>query len=304
MSDEVINSDYIIKNLENKGLFIDDHDTFKFYIDNFNYNTFIVYFGSFFENDNDLYVNTSSNELIALYNFEKNFSNHLFRDMLILEKRLNTLVAISAINHFNIKDKCLLKHSINELRENIFPNVANIKPYTDLDKLLNKFTKFLDNKKYHRYHQDIETNEVWEQWRNVPLDIMCLSWSFATTFNFFIAVNNNVKKEVLKMFNIERENIQGLFYFLENCINIRNSISHNIPVFDATIKYQNDELNKLYENVLNEKINGSEFRLPHLVKLVSHFSNNNNTLEKTLENLKQIKLREEHKKKLINLFVI
>jgi hypothetical protein len=116
-----------IKHLQEKGLIVTDMEQFKYYVRNFNINTFITEYSEFFADENGKYNGVTSEELINFYNFDRNLANHLFRNLLVIEKIINTNVANSAINEFQIKDKCLFGMDKSRLNQ-IFCNTEQIDP--------------------------------------------------------------------------------------------------------------------------------------------------------------------------------
>jgi hypothetical protein len=171
----IVNLDNIIKDLENRGLVIKDHKEFEYYVRNFNVNTFIVEYSDFFENENHQFTNVNANDIIKLYQFDKNLGNHIFREILVIEKIINTNVAIETINYYNIVDKCLLKLDTNILHNSILRNLDKVEPYTEYKSFLYKLTKYMDSNKVTRKYIDVSAHDDILKWANTPLDIMCLS---------------------------------------------------------------------------------------------------------------------------------
>lgn len=292
----------IVNDLKNKGLEIDDYPTFKYYIKNFNVNTFLEEYKDFFMQGGK-FKKTKSSELIGLYNFDKNLGNHVLRDVLVLEKIINTNVVYATINALHLKDKCLFKLKKNFLRDKVLNNVSRITPPTNFESLLFKMTKYLDTKKDLRKLIDHSMHDNVFRWKNVPLDIMCLCWSFATTFSFFVALNDEIKQTVVGNLDIPSNMVKGFSDFVENSINIRNLITHNIVLFNIDVKYQSPQLNDFYEHMTGEKIN-DVFRLPHFIKLVCKMTNSPKLYIKTIEHINLLPLSDEHKQKILTLFVV
>jgi light-regulated signal transduction histidine kinase (bacteriophytochrome) len=143
----IIDIDKIIEDLKRKGLIITDLEEFSYYIEHYNVNTFITQYSDFFENEHHGFNNVNASEIIKLYIFDKNFANHIFRDILNLEKIMNTVVAVSTINYFDIKDKCILNIDENILKNSILRNIKDIQPYIEYKSFLYKMTKYLDTNK-------------------------------------------------------------------------------------------------------------------------------------------------------------
>jgi hypothetical protein len=147
MLSQVININETIKDLERRGLKITDYKLLRYYIANFNINTFLVEYKDFFLDDNGRFDNATSDDLINLYRFDRDFGNHLLREILVLEKIINTNVVYATINYFHLKDRCLLKLDKNRLKEEVLPNYIYIDPPLSFEQLLVKMIRYLDAKK-------------------------------------------------------------------------------------------------------------------------------------------------------------
>jgi hypothetical protein len=110
-------------------------------------------------NDNDRFENATSDDLINLYSFDRDFGNHLIREILVLEKIINTNCAYATINFFHLKDKCLLKMDKNQLKEKVLPNFIYINPPLSFEQLLVKMIRYLDAKKNTRILIDHSTKD-------------------------------------------------------------------------------------------------------------------------------------------------
>jgi abortive infection bacteriophage resistance protein len=142
----VINFRDIVKDLSKHGLHITDKNTLNYYIRNFNYNTFIYeYSGPFLiDNQQKKYdVDASSDQLINLFKFDRDMSNHILRYILVIEKIINTNVTYEIINDYNIRDKCLLKLDHKYIEHNILPNINDILPKTSYGHFILKLIKYL-----------------------------------------------------------------------------------------------------------------------------------------------------------------
>jgi abortive infection bacteriophage resistance protein len=136
-----------IKRLEKQGLIIEDKKLLAYYINFFNYHSIINGYGKPFmmETSYERYEHgATSNQIIALYKYERDLSNHLIKWILVIEKILNTTVTYNIINYHNIKDKCLLKLDHLYIKNNIFTNIHDVEPKTSSFMLLEKAIKYLE----------------------------------------------------------------------------------------------------------------------------------------------------------------
>jgi hypothetical protein len=144
----IIDVENIIQNLQKKGLNITNNEEFKYYVKNFNVNTFLSDYCDFFVNNEEKFDDgVTSDDIIKLYNFDKNLGVHVFRCLLIIEKIINTSVVYATINVHKIEDKCLLNIDENTIKNSILRNLNEIEPYTEFKPFLFKITKYLESNK-------------------------------------------------------------------------------------------------------------------------------------------------------------
>jgi hypothetical protein len=107
--------------------------------------------------------------------------------------------------------------------------------------------------------------------------------------------------------NVPSQLIKGFSMFVENSINVRNLISHNMVLYGEDVKYQSEELNDLYELLNKDKIKDGVFRMPHLIKCVSKIigdDGENNLYIKTIASINNLKMSQEHKEKILKLYLL
>jgi hypothetical protein len=142
----IINTRDIIKDLAKQGLYITDKAILNYHIRNFNYNTFIYgYSEPFYANaEQKKYdADASSDQLINLFKFDRDMANHIIRFILVIEKIMNTNVAYSIINEYEIKDKCLLKLNDKYIEQHILTNIGDVLPKIHYSNLIYKLIKYL-----------------------------------------------------------------------------------------------------------------------------------------------------------------
>ena len=163
---DIINKKRIIKELQRKGLKIDDKKRLAAALFSFNYNTVIVgYSDIFYSIDNPKRYDrvATSNQILELYEFDTNMGNHLLHYLLRVEKKLNTAVAYQIINQYHLKDKCLLKEDSEFIRKRIFPNLYQVQPPLSYDSLIRILLKYLDTNEHTKnYRHKHESNIVYK----------------------------------------------------------------------------------------------------------------------------------------------
>jgi abortive infection bacteriophage resistance protein len=107
--------------------------------------------------------------------------------------------------------------------------------------------------------------------------------------------------------DIPSEYLNGFSLFVQNSINVRNLISHNMVLYGEDVKYQSAELNALYEHLHNDKIKDNVFRMPHLIKCVSKItceSPEDDLYIKTITAINNLKMSQAHKEKILKLYML
>lgn len=176
----VINYLHEIVNLEQKGLQVNtkNYDMLLNFLRCFNVNTFINDYSSPFYCDDlkKTYIHkTKPEEIIAFYKFDKDLGNHLLREILVIEKIINTTVATEIINTYSITSKCLFRLPNSIIENNILPNLHCVEPKTTYVKFIYKLIKYLPTSSETKNYIDKTMKDDVLKWRNCPLDIMCLT---------------------------------------------------------------------------------------------------------------------------------
>jgi hypothetical protein len=163
-------------------------------------------------------------------------------------------------------------------------------------------TKFLDSNKTIKKMVNWNEKDEVLKWNNVPLDMMCLTWSFSVTFSFLIASCEEIRGKIINNFNIESKHYKGFVDLIKNFIHVRNHISHNIVIYDLPVKYATQELCNLYFSIFNEQVKKENFRLIHIIKFIAKLSNDQSLLDKTIHFAKTLNIKEPFKSRINKLF--
>lgn len=292
----VINSRDIVKDLEDKGLVVDDSKQFNFYIKNFNYNTVILNYSDVFyldENKKKYDPEANSSHLIALYKFDHDLGNHILRYILVIEKMLNTNVAYEIINEFHITDRCLFKINEKFIIQNILPNFNSVETHLSPKLFIHSWIKYCSTNKITKKYYNPNGRDEMARWENCPLDIMCLTWSFSTTFSIFLALTDRVRNRIINNFRLYPSQLKGFSDFLKNVLNIRNLISHNYPIYNCEVKYQSPELFEIYNSIFNTNID--HISVMNMVELIEYFAFNKTLVSNTKYYFKKMQVPEKFK---------
>jgi abortive infection bacteriophage resistance protein len=131
------------------------------------------------------------------------------------------------------------------------------------------------------------------------MDIMCLTWSFATSFSFFIALADDTRNRILSNFGLTPNFLDGFIAFLKNTLHLRNYISHNNVIYNTQIPYQCPSLLSLYDFVFKKTV--PQIKLFHMMELIEFFAHSTTLVKNTKYYYDKLKIQQKFKDK-INLF--
>ncbi|MCF0227663.1 MAG: Abi family protein [Malacoplasma sp.] len=299
MLNDIVNKKRIIKDLEANGLVIDDKKKLEAALFAYNYNTVIGgYSDIFYESENSKRYDkfATSGQILELYDFDTNLGNHLLHYVLKIEKKLNTCVAYQIINQYHLKDKCLLKEDWEFIRRRIFPNLYKVQPPLTYDALIRVLLKYLDTNEYTRERRHKHESNLMRKWKDVPLDLMCLTWSFSTTYNVFLSLDRTIIQNIVNDFGVPNNNIDGFDEFIKDIIHVRNLITHNYVMFKAEIKYQSEALKKLYFDITGKTVN--IVTIAQIIELIQYFTNTKTLVPNTIKSFENLQILPKFKSKI------
>jgi abortive infection bacteriophage resistance protein len=128
---------------------------------------------------------------------------------------------------------------------------------------------------------------------------MCLTWSFATTFSLFIALDSNLRKKIIEGFGINDQHLNGFIDFIKNVLHLRNMISHNNVIFNTVPAYQSTAVFNMYGYIFKKHIN--KLTLINMMELIEFFSHSKTLISNTRYYFNKLKINPKFKDK-INLF--
>lgn len=296
----IINLRKIIKDLQRHNLTINDEKQLMSFLFNCNYNTLIDGYSQPFiiNHKSNLYdKDASSDQIIAFYEFDMYLANRLLNNILKIEKKLNTNIAYSLINAYSIEDRCLLKLSPKFIKDNILVNINQVNPKTTSEEMIHKLCKYLASNEFTKKYEIKRIDNLIQKWSEIPLDVMCLSWSFSTTFSLFISLDERIQSFIIETFNVKNDNCSGFIDFLKNIIHLRNMISHNYVIYSSSVRHQSNAFNKLFYDIFKIQVRKIEFF--DLLKLIEYFTKDHNLINEIIEKFAITKINTKFKKNII-----
>ena len=219
-----------IEILKNRGLVINDVDKAQSLLLRENYFFINGYRHIFMKNHKDsIFIKgTTFEELYAVFQFDRSFRNVLFKNLLIVENNLKSIIAYNLSKKYGIKEKDYLKPS------NFSQDVKKIRQVNDV---LNKIKRQL--KLNGRQHS--ATLHYLSNYGYVPLWILVKLLSFGMINELYSILKPDDKLSIAQYYNLDVETL-GIYIALLS--NYRNLCAHEDIVYEHRelgIHMMNDE---------------------------------------------------------------
>ena len=230
--------------LEDKGLIINDYDKTKEILLRENYFFINGYRHVFFKSSKDKeFINgTTFEELYALFTFDRNIRNILFKYLLIVENNLKSIFSYHLSSKYSYKEKEYLKMS------NFTTDISKIRQVSDV---INKMKRQIRvNAKQHSATLHYLTNYGY-----VPMWILVKVLSFGIISELYMILKPEDQKEIAKYYNMDKED---MCIFLPIMSNYRNLCAHEDIIYNY--RTQRSIPNNKYHQMLRiEKSEDDEY---------------------------------------------
>ena len=221
--------------LREKGLVISDEDYTKDILLRENYFFLTGYRFLFMRSYNDrrFISGTTFEELYAMFNFDRNLRNILFKNILVVENNLKSVMSYVLSKNHGFKEK-------NYLNPHNF--VHDSSRNRQINDLIHKMKRQINiNGKQHS-----ATSHYLSNYGYIPLWVVVKVLSFGIVGELFTILQPNDKKEISEVFKIDTESLEE---YLPILANYRNLCAHeDITYLNRT---QISINNTLYHNLLN-----------------------------------------------------
>lgn len=295
-----------IKILKNRNLSIPNIKKFKWYITSYNYYNFVNGYNDLLfvnqDRSTNLYKkNTSSEDIIEIFNFDRTISGYILSSILSFERILSSYITI-------ILGQFLCKQSERRNPLNLYGEIFNIdikhrkfifsnyKKYSDTE-IKNIFSKnyVRNNKKVliEKYHNKIE---------NVPIWVLSVYWNFGDVKKIIEYLNNFLQDQLIELIqkNLKIQLNREMFIALITMLTkIRNRCAHNNVIYNFS--YMNDEVKSFISK--NSLISSNKINIFNLVQILDKLlrRNGKNLLEDLiLKNLEKL-INNNNESKCMNL---
>lgn len=282
----------LIKLIEN-GLNIVDQDKFLEYLNIYSAEYILNEYSEIFinEENNKFFPFVDSNQIINLINFDKYVGSILLKNILFFESKLKRIIIENWIDFYNLKDTKIYNFAEDELL-NYLPNINNC-PDLQSEKFVYSLFEHAATSEFLIHYKRLA---------NIPIEDLSLSWTFATTINFYRLLDVEIKKKILVSFNIPIVNVNHFDKMLNVFLKIRNLISHNGHIYNFTTRLYRVEFNRIYSSVKkNDSSEDKYISLDKVIVLLDYLLNWNNTYYEFNEQLKKVALNNHSKQYLIKI---
>ena len=207
-----------IEILKSRGLIIDDDEKTKDLLLRENYFFINGYRHLFMKNNkgHDYIKGSTFEELYAVFQFDRSFRNILFKNLLIVENNLKSIMAYNLSSKYGIREKDYLKPS------NFTSDSKKIRQVNDV---LNKVKRQI--KLNGRQHS--ATLHYLSNYGYVPLWILVKLLSFGMINELYAILKSDDKLKIAQHYNLDIETLSTYIALLSN---YRNLCAHEDIVFE------------------------------------------------------------------------
>lgn len=225
-----------IEILKNKGLVIDDVDYAKKIILRENYFFLMGYRHLFMdsEKNNKFFLQgTTFRELYALFYFDRQLRNILFKNILIIENNTKSIFSYTLSQKYGYRENDYLKPN------NYNQSPEKVRQVNDLLRKMKRQIRINGN-------QHEATKHYINNYGYIPLWVVVKVLSFGIVSELYNIMKFNDQKEIAKEYNID---VDSLLTFLPILANYRNLCAHEDILFEH--KTQKVIPDNIYHDALN-----------------------------------------------------
>lgn len=246
----------------------------------------------FVDNETGLFKDfVDSDQIINLIEFDRNVALILLKNLLFFESKFKKVIVDTWVNYYNLKDTKIYNYAQTDMIK-LIPNIVNCE---DLE-----YVKF-----FYSLFEYVSSSEFLMHYKSlslIPIEELVLSWTFATSINFYRTLDDDVQKMILLQFNIST-NYHKIFHKMLNVfLKIRNMISHNHVIYDFNNRLYRIEFNKIYASIKKVNLNEAKnITLDKVIIMLDYLLDWNETKQSFEQELKKVSINQYSKESLIKL---
>jgi len=251
MNDTIFNR--IVAHIQSKGIIISDIKRLSRYITNSNYNRVMKPYLKLISTESIQTLGITTDDLLNLYELDNKISVLFLSHILEIEKKLNTQIAYTIEDTYKIYDGCMFGLDKDFLKKQIFNNASGSLCGIGFDQLVNKMTKYAHINPNTNSYENISRNNLYLKWKTCPLDALCLTWTFSTTVLVYFALNDQLKKKIVKFFKLSPNKTNVFDDFIDKMLSLRNLITHNNVMLEHVLEIQDEQMVNNYNEVFRAR---------------------------------------------------
>lgn len=264
----------VLEHIQTKGIIVSDVKRLESYITKYNYNRVMKPYTKIFSDQELKEYSVTTDDILNIYELDNKLSMLFLRDILEVEKKLNTSIAYVIEDTFKIYDGCIFKYEKKFLQQHVFSNCHDKDCGMSFEQLISKITKYAHINPNTNIYEDVKKNNLFFKWKVCPLDALCLTWTFTTTALTYLALDNRLKEKIIQGFGVSKGKIKEFNQFIKCIIDLRNIITHNNVLISNLNCLDNSELLNSYNSIVGGR---KQFlTIFELAIFIQYFSGNNN----------------------------
>lgn len=228
-----------LEKLKSSGLIIADEEAALGYLKSEGYYNLINGYSHFFRKNNKIIPGTKFEDVLALYRFDKDLRNILYKYTSTIECHIKTVIAHEFSKVHGVDEKTYLTAA---------SFVSDLKSQAQVEKLIEACTEIISeavNRNSSKYREYIAHNVT--QHNHVPLWILIRAMTFGTTSIFYKLMLQAEKENIAAQFNLTAEQLTNM---LEIVVTFRNIVAHGERTFCAKLPRS-----RLTANAVTDKLN-------------------------------------------------
>lgn len=208
--------------LENKGMIIEDVDATKEILLRENYFFISGYRTLFMKSltDRSFVPGTSFRELYGVFNFDRQVRNILFKNLLIIENNLKSIISYHLSRTYGIK-------------ENDYLNSNNFNNHPDKRKQINDLINKMKRQIRSNVDNHTATSHYNTRYGYIPLWIAVKVLSFGIVSELFLILKPSDQKAIAEFFKVDENDLAT---YLPVLANFRNLCAHEEILFDHRVQ--------------------------------------------------------------------
>lgn len=232
-----------IEILRAKGLTVNNHDFASEVLLRENYFFLSGYRHLFMKSNSDkTYINgTTFEELYSLFLFDRSFRNILFKNILIIENNLKSVISYKLSLKYGYREREYLSH------KNFTTNPEKIKQVNDVIKKMKRQIKS-------NAIQHSATSHYVNNYGYIPLWVLVKVLSFGIISELFSILKKEDQINIADVYNLDPETFSNYLVLLSN---YRNLCAHEDIVFENRTQRQINDTK--YHRLLNIDITNDEY---------------------------------------------